>query len=82
MRKLGRHLRGLPLKQRILAIAYLTAIAVASAGIPLFAIGVTSHIHWMEVAGIGLLLFLLVENAIISPIIRVRLSSRRAKPPG
>lgn len=77
MRKLGRYLRGLPLKQRILAIAYLTAIVVSSAGIPLFAIGVTSHRHWMQIVGIVLLLVLLVENAIISPIIRVRLSSRR-----
>jgi uncharacterized membrane protein YhdT len=82
VKRLGRYLRGLPLKQRVLAIAYLTAIVVSSAGIPVFAIGVTSHTHWVEIVGIVLLLFLLVENAIISPIIRVRLSSRRAKLPG
>jgi hypothetical protein len=79
MSKLGRYLWGLPLRQRVLTVAYLAAIVVASAGIPLFAIRVTSHRHCMEVVGIVLLLFLLVENAIIAPIIRVRLSSRRAK---
>jgi hypothetical protein len=82
MRKLVRSLRGLPLRQRVLVIAYLSGIVVASAGIPLFAIGVTSHIHWMEVVGIVFLLVLLIENAIISPIVRVRLGSRRARPPG
>jgi hypothetical protein len=65
-----------------MAVAYLTGIAVASAGIPLFGFGVTFHIHWMKVVGIVLLLLLLVENAIIYPIIRVRLGSRRARPPG
>jgi hypothetical protein len=82
MRKLGGYLWGLPLKHRVLAIAYLTGIAVASAGIPLFGFGVTSHIHWMKVVGIVLLLLLLIENAIIYPIIRMRLGSRRARPPG
>lgn len=81
MRKLIGHLASLPLKQRILAITYLTAIAVAACGIPLLAIGVTSHHGWMKVVGVALLVSLLVENAIISPIIRVRASSRRTEPP-
>ena len=65
---------------RLVAVVIVGVSVIGILGIPLLIIGASSHTHWLLVLGLVLLVVVVVEDAVVIPIVRARHTASKSRP--